>query len=125
MERKQFIQRLQAFARDQSVRVSFLGGDVHCCAAGKLFSKDMRGAEESDPNLMVQLVSSAIVNIPPPSILLSYLNQSSGVIPFEGDVQEEMCDLFHFSPNGNQVTFVLFSRISLLLIFFHFLITET
>lgn len=113
MERKQFIRRLQSFAKDKSVRVSFLGGDVHCCAAGKLFSKNLRDEEESDPNFMVQLVSSAIVNIPPPSILLSYLNQSSGVIPFEGNVQEEMYDLFHFSPNGNQVTFVFFLSFSI------------
>lgn len=83
-----------------------MGGDVHCCAAGKLFSKGMTHQEENDPYLMVQLVSSAIVNIPPPIILLAYLNETSGNILFEGDVQEEMYDLFHFSPNGNPVTFV-------------------
>lgn len=29
MERKRFIERLQQFARDRSIRVSFIGGDVN------------------------------------------------------------------------------------------------
>lgn len=32
VERKEFIERFQLFARDRSIRISFLGGDVsvHC-----------------------------------------------------------------------------------------------
>jgi hypothetical protein len=60
--------------------------------------------EKKDPHFMIQIVSSAIVNVPPPQILLAYLNQNSCYINFEGNVQEEMYDLFTHSPNGNLVS---------------------
>ncbi|KAG0177072.1 hypothetical protein DFQ29_005293 [Apophysomyces sp. BC1021] len=101
VERKQFIMRLQQYARDRSVRVSFLGGDVHCCGAGKLYSKDMKDKEEGDPMLMVQIISSAIVNVPPPQALLTILNQNSSFITFNGNTEERMYNLFKRSPNGN------------------------
>lgn len=101
VERKTFIERLQQYARDRSIRVSFLGGDVHCCGAGKLFSKDMKDKEEGDPNLMVQIISSAIVNVPPPQALLTVLNQNSSFITFNGNTEERMYNLFKRSPNGN------------------------
>lgn len=85
--------------------MSFLGGDVHCCAAGRLFSKDMTTKEEGDPFLMVQIVSSAIVNAPPPQALLTILNQNSSYETFDGNVEERMYNLFKFSPNGNSVSY--------------------
>jgi phosphodiesterase/alkaline phosphatase D-like protein len=104
MERKKFIERFQQFARERSVRVSFLGGDVHCCGAGKLYSKDMKEKEEGDPYFMVQIISSAIVNVPPPQALLTILNQN-GYITFNGNTEERMYNLFKRSPNGNTVSF--------------------
>ncbi|KAI8147160.1 hypothetical protein BJV82DRAFT_508875 [Fennellomyces sp. T-0311] len=101
VERKRFIERLQQFARDRSVRVSFLGGDVHCCGAGRLYSKDMKQKEEGDPHLMVQIISSAIVNVPPPQALLTILNQNSSYITFNPNTEEKMYNLFKKSPNGN------------------------
>ncbi|KAI9280760.1 hypothetical protein BY458DRAFT_500302 [Sporodiniella umbellata] len=101
VERKKFIERLQQYAREKSVRVSFLGGDVHCCGAGKLYSKDMKDKEEGDPFFMVQIISSAIVNVPPPQALLTILNQNSSFITFNGNTEERMYNLFKRSPNGN------------------------
>ncbi|KAI9313656.1 hypothetical protein BX666DRAFT_2020637 [Dichotomocladium elegans] len=101
VERRRFIERLQQFARERSVRVSFIGGDVHCCGAGRLYSKDMRQKEEGDPHLMVQIVSSAIVNVPPPQPLLAILNQNSTYITFNPNTEEKMYKLFTKSPNGN------------------------
>ncbi|ORX52305.1 hypothetical protein DM01DRAFT_1336688 [Hesseltinella vesiculosa] len=101
VERRHFIEKLQFMAREKSVRVSFLGGDVHCCGAGRLYSKDMKQREEGDPYLMVQIISSAIVNIPPPQALLTILNQNSSYITFDGNVEEKMYNLFKRSPNGN------------------------
>ncbi|KAI8084645.1 uncharacterized protein BX664DRAFT_337477 [Halteromyces radiatus] len=101
VERKRFIERLQQYARERSVRVSFLGGDVHCCGAGRLYSKDMKQKEEGDPHLMVQIISSAIVNIPPPQALLTILNQNSSYVTFSPNVEEKMYNLFKRSPNGN------------------------
>ncbi|KAG1466101.1 hypothetical protein G6F56_004755 [Rhizopus delemar] len=100
-ERKGFIERLQKYAREKSIRVSFLGGDVHCCGAGKLYSKDMKEKEEGDPYFMVQIISSAIVNVPPPQALLTVLNQNSSYITFNGNTEEKMYNLFKRSPNGN------------------------
>ncbi|KAI9481218.1 MAG: hypothetical protein EXX96DRAFT_482454 [Benjaminiella poitrasii] len=100
-ERKAFIERLQMYARERSIRVSFLGGDVHCCGAGKLYSKDMKEKEEGDPYFMVQIISSAIVNVPPPQALLTVLNQNSSFITFNGNTEERMYNLFKKSPNGN------------------------
>ncbi|KAI7863197.1 hypothetical protein BDF14DRAFT_1734499 [Spinellus fusiger] len=101
VERRKFIERFQQYAKDFSVRVSFLGGDVHCCGAGRLYSKDMKKKEEGDPYLMVQIVSSAIVNIPPPQALLTILNQNSSYESFNPNVEEKMYNLFKRSPNGN------------------------
>ncbi|CAO3662981.1 unnamed protein product [Rhizopus stolonifer] len=101
VERRKFIERLQQYAREKSVRVSFLGGDVHCCGAGKLYSKDMKEKEEGDPYFMVQIISSAIVNVPPPQALLTILNQNSSYITFNGNTEEKMYNLFKRSPNGN------------------------
>jgi hypothetical protein len=105
VERKMLIERLQQYARERSIRVSFLGGDVHCCGAGKLYSKDMKEKEEGDPYLMVQIISSAIVNVPPPQALLTVLNQNSSFITFNGNTEERMYNLFKRSPNGNTVSF--------------------
>ncbi|KAG2178185.1 hypothetical protein INT43_003438 [Umbelopsis isabellina] len=102
VERRKLILRLQRFARDRSIRVSFIAGDVHCCAAGKLYSKDMRQKEEGDPHLMFQIVSSAIVNVPPPQALLAILNQNSSPISFNGNTEEKMFNVFKRSPNGNK-----------------------
>jgi hypothetical protein len=104
-ERRKFIKRLQIFAKDKSVRISLLGGDVHCCGTGRLYSKDMKQREEGDPYLMVQVISSAIVNVPPPQVLISVLNSSSSYITFDGNIEEKMYDLFKFSPNGNSVSY--------------------
>ncbi len=38
-ERKAFIKRLQYLARARGVRVSFVSGDVHVCAVGRLYSR--------------------------------------------------------------------------------------
>ncbi|ORZ06853.1 hypothetical protein BCR42DRAFT_336858 [Absidia repens] len=101
VERKKFIENLQLYARQTSIRISFLGGDVHCCASGKLYSKDMKEKEEGDPYFMVQIISSAIVNVPPPQALLTILNQNSSYITFNGNTEEKMYNIFKKSPNGN------------------------
>ncbi|KAG2178204.1 hypothetical protein INT43_003457 [Umbelopsis isabellina] len=103
-ERRLFIEALQKFAKHRSIRVTFIAGDVHCCAAGKLYSKDMREKEEGDPHLMMQVVSSAIVNAPPPQALLTYLGQNSSPISFNGNTEEKMYNIFKQSPNGNSRT---------------------
>ena len=38
-ERKAFVKRLQHLARARRLRVSFISGDVHVCAVGRLYSR--------------------------------------------------------------------------------------
>lgn len=63
----------------------------------------MKEKEEGDPYFMVQIVSSAIVNLPPPDALLTAMDQSSSYITFNGNTEERMFDLFKFSPDGTPV----------------------
>lgn len=98
---------MQEYAKEKSIRVSFLGGDVHCCGAGKLYSTYLEDKEEIDPYFMVQIISSAIVNAPPPTALLTVLNQNSCYYKFDGNIEEKMYDLFRFSPNGKSVSIML------------------
>lgn len=63
----------------------------------------MKDKEEGDPYFMVQVVSSAIVNVPPPQVLLTVLNQNSSYVTFDGNIEERMYNLFKNSPNGNSV----------------------
>jgi hypothetical protein len=53
---------------------------------------------------MVQIISSAIVNAPPPTALLTILNQNSCYYKFDESVEEIMYDLFQTSPNGKSVS---------------------
>ena len=38
-ERKQFVAGLQNVAKAREARISFISGDVHCCAIGRLYSR--------------------------------------------------------------------------------------
>lgn len=71
-ERRRLLVRCQKLAEEHSVRVTFLGGDVHVCAVGRLRSK---GQVElgMDPRYMTQVVSSAIGNGGPPGPLCKVL----------------------------------------------------
>lgn len=101
-ERRYFLEQLQNFAKRTSIRVSLLSGDVHCCCAGKLQAKHIDPG--NDPFFMVQIVSSAIIHLPPPQMMLNLLSQHSVPIDFNSEIVEEMYDLFSVAPNGNPVS---------------------
>ena len=65
-ERESFIARLAIVALKQSLRVTFIAGDVHCAAVGRIYNPQ----SEFDHRLMYQVISSAIVNAPPPPLVL-------------------------------------------------------
>ena len=70
-ERNWLVQHVQQLALDMHVRVTFLSGDVHLAAVGCLFthSKKLGHAirPEEDHRYMLNVVTSAIVNTPPPA----------------------------------------------------------
>ncbi|KAI8803318.1 hypothetical protein BJ742DRAFT_829312 [Cladochytrium replicatum] len=77
-ERVNFIQALQSFASTHRVRISFVGGDVHVCGVGYLFSDSSRDTSpRTDSRFMVQIISSAIVNVPPPKAVATLVNRSA------------------------------------------------
>src|SRR5204862_199678 len=77
-ERREFIQKLQTFAANENIRVTFVAGDVHCCGVGRLASESATLLPaEQDPHYMVQIISSAIVNIPPPNGVIRAVHLTS------------------------------------------------
>jgi hypothetical protein len=67
-ERNQLIEHLQALAESKKVRISFFGGDVHMCGAGKL-----EGATKQQH--IWQVISSPIGNVPAPHVIAEFLQK--------------------------------------------------
>lgn len=75
-ERNWFIQELQELAAEKSIRVTILGGDVHLAAIGQFYSSPkMKLAKDRDHRYMPNVISSAIVNTPPPELMADILNK--------------------------------------------------
>ncbi|KAJ3042628.1 hypothetical protein HDV00_006907 [Rhizophlyctis rosea] len=72
-ERAFVVQRLQRLSQTHRVRVTFFSGDVHCCG----FTKFSNPASPTDHRLMYCVVSSAIVNVPPPAGVLKMLHNNA------------------------------------------------
>ncbi|CAL1703673.1 unnamed protein product [Somion occarium] len=75
-ERNWLIEQLQYFAKAKHARVTLLAGDVHCAAVGvlKTLVKGKNKADIPPPidfRYMINVVSSAIVNTPPPNGVLT------------------------------------------------------
>ncbi|KAG0199590.1 hypothetical protein BGX28_007137 [Mortierella sp. GBA30] len=100
-ERNKFITRLQNFANDRKIRVTFISGDVHCAGVGRFTAKV--SPPEKDPQLMYQVISSAIVNEPPPDGVIKLLHFQDKVHILEGRVKtyEDMYPLFTTDVDGS------------------------
>ncbi|KAF9197488.1 hypothetical protein BGZ49_002047, partial [Haplosporangium sp. Z 27] len=95
VERNKFITRLQNFANDRKIRVTFLSGDVHCAGVGRFYAKI--SPPENDPQLMYQIISSAIVNEPPPEGVIKLLHFQDKVHTLKGGrvtTYEDMYPMF-------------------------------
>ncbi|KAL9109289.1 MAG: hypothetical protein Q9227_006044 [Pyrenula ochraceoflavens] len=100
LERTYLIRTLQGIAHQRSIRMSFVSGSVNCCGAGLVHDP----SHPSDHKTMYQLISSAVVNTPPPSYVLKLLaNNKPLYIPQNGhrsapgqptDTKEDMLDVF-------------------------------
>ncbi|WWC95300.1 hypothetical protein V866_002161 [Kwoniella sp. B9012] len=70
-ERNWLVLECQKLAREQKFRITFLSGDVHLAAVGCLFTynkgkKRFAVKPEEDHRYMLNVITSAIVNTPPP-----------------------------------------------------------
>ncbi|KAG0294719.1 hypothetical protein BGZ98_001681 [Dissophora globulifera] len=101
-EKKFFVELLQKIAVSRNVRVTFVGGDVHVGGAGRLFGTDSTDALR-DPYHMTQIVSSAIVNGPPPGAVIGALHNSAKTYPLNDFTSEQMTDIFNQDVTGEDL----------------------
>ncbi|MCJ1378158.1 hypothetical protein MMC17_001254 [Xylographa soralifera] len=100
-ERNWFIEKLQDLAAEKSVRITILGGDVHLAAIGQFYSNPKLGIpKDRDPRYMPNVISSAIVNTPPPEMMGDILNKRNKVHHLDHDTDEDMIPMFTHDVNG-------------------------
>ncbi|KAF2728914.1 hypothetical protein EJ04DRAFT_84306 [Polyplosphaeria fusca] len=102
-ERNWFIRELQHIAKTKSVRVTILGGDVHLAAVGQFFTNRKLGIpKDKDYRYMPNVVSSAIVNTPPPDMMADVLNKRNKVHHLDPFTDEDMIPLFTHDVDGKK-----------------------
>ncbi|KAK7014992.1 C-CAP/cofactor C-like domain-containing protein [Favolaschia claudopus] len=106
-ERNWFVEQLQKFAKIHRIRISFLSGDVHCAAVGVF--KTLKVAKQAeipppeDHRYMINVVTSAIVNTPPPNAVItmvSSLASKNHKTMHAVSTDESMIPIFATEPNG-------------------------
>ncbi|CAD7704898.1 unnamed protein product [Ostreobium quekettii] len=70
-ERRRLVNRLQSLAFDRQLRITFISGDVHACSVGQFCSHPKVASPLIDPRSMTSVVTSAIINKPPPAGILA------------------------------------------------------
>ena len=73
-ERNQFIERTQALAKTRKMRISFISGDVHAAGCGVFYS-EQQTEPSRDPRYSLAVITSAIVNAPPPPAVINIVNK--------------------------------------------------
>ncbi|OAL07307.1 hypothetical protein IQ06DRAFT_372303 [Phaeosphaeriaceae sp. SRC1lsM3a] len=102
-ERNWLIRELQHIASTKSVRVTILGGDVHLAAVGQFFSNKKLGvAKDKDHRYMVNVVSSAIVNTPPPDVMADIINKRNKIHHLDATTDENMIPIFTHGVDGKK-----------------------
>ncbi|PIL30524.1 hypothetical protein GSI_07224 [Ganoderma sinense ZZ0214-1] len=108
-ERNWFIVEMQKYAKATHSRVSFISGDVHCAAVGmlKTFVKEKKRGDVPpglDYRYMLNIVSSAIVNTPPPNgviTMVSTLSTKTHRTLHHEETDETMIPIFDKDTDGS------------------------
>ncbi|SCU86608.1 LANO_0C08592g1_1 [Lachancea nothofagi CBS 11611] len=115
-ERNYLVAKLQDFGAKYGTRVTILSGDVHLACVGrfrsKLHSHHVGGSKqdevkkvlnepEKDLRLMFNIISSAVVNTPPPNGMAALLQKRSGVHHFDHETDEDVVPLFKTDVDGS------------------------
>ncbi|KAH8204789.1 hypothetical protein TruAng_000978 [Truncatella angustata] len=104
-ERNAFVERLQMVCSDFSIRITILGGDVHLAALGRFYSNpELHIPTEHDHRYMVNVVSSAIVNKPPPAAIANLLAKRNKIHHLNADTDETLMTLFDKDPGDSNKT---------------------
>lgn len=121
-ERNMLIKRLMDFGARNGVRITILSGDVHLCCFGRMktkfhhhvhghllsaaekeaSNKDVTENPEQDPRLMFNVISSAIINAPPPDAMASLLNKRSAIHHYDKYTDEDVVPIFKYNPDGSE-----------------------
>lgn len=100
-QRRTIIEDLQDLAADRSVRITILSGDVHLAAIGQFYSNPkLELAKHKDFRYMPNVISSAIVNTPPPDLMADVLNKRNKVHHLDKDTDEDMIPMFAHGVEG-------------------------
>ncbi|KAI8872470.1 hypothetical protein GQ42DRAFT_177137 [Ramicandelaber brevisporus] len=105
-ERKSIILAFQEFAKRRAIRVTLIAGDVHAAACGRFVSKGITSPQQllTDHRYMVQVVSSAIVNVAPPAAVIQTLHASATTYSLDSNTEESMIDLFVNDVDGTELS---------------------
>ncbi|KAI0098765.1 hypothetical protein GGR51DRAFT_537409 [Nemania sp. FL0031] len=104
-ERNALVERLQGLCAEFSVRLTILGGDVHLAALGRFYSNpNLHIPIEEDHRYMVNVISSAIVNKPPPTAIANLLASRNKIHHLNADTDETLLDLFDKDPGNSNKT---------------------
>lgn len=88
-----------------SVRITILGGDVHLAALGRFYSKPSLNIPcENDHRYMANVVSSAIVNKPPPQAIANLLARRNKIHHLNHETDETLLKLFNKDPGDSNKT---------------------
>ena len=104
-ERNQSLLRFQRLAEEKKVRITFFSGDVHCCGIARFRTRGSRRLRPiDDAKLMYQIISSAIVNMPPSKNAIRVAHRFKSKWEPVEDTEEELIDFFQRRPeNGRRV----------------------
>ncbi|KAK1837219.1 hypothetical protein QBC39DRAFT_246860 [Podospora conica] len=104
-ERNHLIHRLQGVCAEFSVRTTILGGDVHLAALGRFYAKPkMHIPVENDYRYIVNVISSAITNKPPPAAVANLLSRRNKIHHLDHHTDETLFKLFDKDPGESQKT---------------------
>ncbi|ODN78326.1 hypothetical protein L202_03970 [Cryptococcus amylolentus CBS 6039] len=111
-ERNWLVLECQKIAQEMHARVTFLSGDVHLAAVGCLYTKGAKkgkgGLEpERDWRYMLNVVTSAIVNTPPPggaAKMVAMLGGHTHRTLHKHDTDEHMIPLFKTDTDGSPLS---------------------
>lgn len=101
-ERNWLVLEFEKLAVSNRVRVTYLSGDVHLAAVGYFFDK-RKIDPAMDPKYAVNIISSAIVNTPPPPALVGLqgkLNKKVHKTLHYKNTDETMMEVFKNDTDG-------------------------
>ena len=106
-ERNHVLQRFQKLSEEKKVRITFFSGDVHCCGVSRFRTHTPQlPMPLHDRKLMYQIISSAIVNKPPPRIVIRAVHFAASKWYPVKDTEEEVINLFDKMPeDGSSLIF--------------------